>query len=188
MYEGVDTVVFQDELAIEDELPFVWRPISLPLSPATQSHYSEGNARILQVCMALDDQTPAKKVDDPPQAAELERLDLKLNLLLDLVGRLLLQNQPRPSPARVRFNARGAVWKFNGAVAAAKLGESGIFEVYLHNCLVEPLRLCGCVHRADQSGVEVRFDRGPEIVGNLIDKFTFRRHRRRVADVRGAKR
>jgi hypothetical protein len=108
---------------------------------------------------------------------------MKMNLLLDLVGRLLLQNQPRPTSARLRFNARGALWQQTGA-PSARLSETGVFEVYLHNCLVDPLRLTGRVHRADQEGIAVQFDRSPEAIANLIDKFTFRRHRRRIADAR----
>lgn len=186
MFEGVDTVVIQDELAIEDELPFAWRSSSQPLSPSVLNHQADDNARLLQVCLALDDQSSAdKKAEDPAQAAELARLDMKMNLLLDMMGRLLQQNQPRPAPAKIRFNARGALWRTAGSSTPVKIGEVGMLEVYLHHCLSDPLRLSGRVHRVDATSTEVRFDKTPEAVANLMDKITFRRHRRKVADVRG---
>lgn len=183
MFEGVDTVVLQNELALEDELPFVWRPAPVPLAAHIHSRYFETNSRVLLACLALDDQPQVEKPEDQAQGAELARLDMKLNLLLDLVGRLLVQNQPRPTPAWVRFNAKGALWKPAVGDVAVKAGETGVFELYLHDCL-DPLRLVGRVALSDAEGVEVRFDRGPDAITNLIDKLTFRRHRRRIADVR----
>ncbi len=194
MIEGADTISLNGslhnslhgELAIEDELPFVWR------IAAAKNTYAESNARILQVCLALDDQAPIDKVEDQSQGNELARLDLKVNLLLDLVGRLLLQNQSRPVSTRVRFNSRGASWKSADVgntsntmqSVAPKLNERGVFEVYLHNCLIDPLRLPGRIESVDADRVQVEFDRSAEQVVNLIDKLTFRRHRRRVADTR----
>jgi hypothetical protein len=183
MYEGIDTVVLQNELAFEDELPFEWRPSSLPLSPAVQARHAEANVRLLQVCLTLDDPVPTDKADDVQQNAEIARLDMKMNLLLDLVGRLLQQNQPRPVAAKLRLNARGAAWQLANAAHtdAIKEGDAGIFAVYLHDNLLDPLQLTGKVSRLDGERIEVRFDRAPENVAGLIDKLTFRRHRRQIA-------
>ena len=183
MYEGIDTVVLQNELAFEDELPFVWRPCQLPLSAALQHRHTESNVRLLQVCLTLDDQSaPEKKAEDAQQSVELARLDMKMNLLLDLVGKLVLQNHPRSVPAKLRLNAHGAAWHApKSQDERAKAGDPGIFEVYLHEYLLDPLRLAAKVARIEGDRVEVRFERAPDTVTDLIDKLTFRRHRRQIA-------
>jgi len=190
MFDGTSTVVLYDELALDASLPFAWRPSAESLSLG-QSRHVETNLRVLQACLALDDQTSGDKGDDPaPQAADLARLEMKVNLLLDMVGRLLVQTQPRPQPLPLRFNARGASWKGqNVSTTAVSVGDKGVFEIYIHDSLVDPLRVLGRVMRSTQDGtVEVQFDRSSDAIVNLIDKLVFRRHRRRIADVRNPKR
>jgi hypothetical protein len=108
---------------------------------------------------------------------------MKLNLLLDLVGRILIANQPRPASVHVRFNAIGASWKFPGV--APQAGEEGVLEVYLKDCLVEPLRLVGRIVAVAPDGqVKVKFVNPGEALADLIEKMAFRKHRRQVADAR----
>jgi hypothetical protein len=190
VFEGVDTLVLHDELALEDILPFSWGSLSTPLPAATLGRYAEINARMLQVCLALDEQAPRDAPDDQtPQAAELARLDLKVNLLLDMLGRLLAQHQPRPAPARIRFNARGASWRPVGGadLVMFRPNTSGLLEIHLHESMLDPLRLVGRVSRVTQESVEVDLERSSDALTNLLAKFIFRQHRRRIADTRQAK-
>jgi atypical PilZ domain-containing cyclic di-GMP receptor len=115
---------------------------------------------------------------------------MKVNLLLDMVGRLLVQNQPRPSPARVRFNARGARWKrFADRSPDWRTDANGVFELYLHDSVIDPLRFTGRIETIDADDiVYVRFDAHPDPIVNLVDKIIFRRHRRLIADARNPKR
>jgi len=191
MYEGIDTLVIHDELALEDSLPFVWQPITGPLTTAVLQRHADSNLHLLQACLALDDQITHDNPDEAiPQSAELARLDSKMNLVLDLLGRLLAQHQSYPAPSRIRFNARGAEWTMAAAQAAQTDTETcGVLEIYLRECLVDPLKLIGRVEQIAKGGrVAVRFDAQPDAVMNLLGKFIFRQHRRRVADARHPKR
>ena len=185
MFDGRDTTVIYDKLAYDDLLPVRWRPeVSAP-SDVTAAHYAERNLRVLQACDALEEhgQLDKKKADDDsPHSADLMRLDFKLNVLLDLVGQLLAQSQPRPTPTQIRFNAMGAIWKTGENLST---GSHGILEITLRDVIVQPLHLpAEIVTGADAGFTRVRFLALGENVADHIEKLVFRRHRRKIAGAR----
>src|SRR5216684_6119434 len=109
MYDGADTVVLYEELAFQDVLPLLWRPLTSAIDRELTASFDERNLRLLQAWDAMEEHVPIEKqkAEDAPYAAEILRLDLKINLLLDLVGQLLASNRPRPAAVPVRFNALG---------------------------------------------------------------------------------
>jgi len=187
MYEGVDTVVLYEELAYQDIVPLAWKAMLTPLTLEQQGQIADRNLRLLQACTALEEHGQVEKADEnSPHSADILRLDMKMNLLLDLVGRILIANQPRPTSTHVRFNALGAVFK----LADLKLqpGDEGMLEIQLKDFLVEPLRLVGRVAAVSPDGqIKVKFIHPGEVIANLIEKLAFRRHRRQVADQRQPK-
>jgi Atypical PilZ domain, cyclic di-GMP receptor len=187
MQDAADTVVLYEELAFQDVLPVLWRPLTSMADRDAASGYDERNIRLLQAWDAMEEHGPIEKAEDSPYSAEILRLDMKVNLLLDLVGQLLLANRPRPAPAPVRFNALGAVWR--AAAPLPEAGAQGVAEIYLRDCLAEPLRLPGRVTSVTPDGhVKVKFLPLGEAVSDLIEKLAFRRHRRRIAEVRQPRR
>ena len=188
MYDGADTIVLYEELAFQDVLPLTWRPTVNPIDPQLAASYDERNLRLLQAWDAMEEHVPEKqKSEDAPYHAEITRLDLKVNLLLDLVGQLLAANRLRPPAAPVRFNALGAMWHATGTLPEA--GEQGIAEIYLRDCLAEPLRLAGRVTNVTPDGhIKVKFLPMGEAVSDLIEKLAFRRHRRQIAGARQPRR
>jgi hypothetical protein len=188
MFDGSDTIVLYDELAFQDVLPLAWRALPHAIERDTAAGYMERNARLLQAREALDQLGPVEKPDDnSPNAADLMRLELKVNLLLDLVGQILASNRPRPSAVPVRFNAQGLVWRSQSPLPEA--GSQGLAEIYLHDCLAEPLRLPGVVRKVSPDGlVNVRFVPVGETVADLVEKLCFRRHRRQIAGTRHPRR
>lgn len=188
MYDGSDTVVLYDELAYHDMLPVQWRVMSGSVEPSIAASYAERNVRVLQACAAMDEHVIKEKTDDnSPYAADIQRLDFKLNLLLDLVGQILIANRPRPAAVPIKFNALGAMWRGVGPLPEA--GAQGVTEIYLRDCLPEPLRLIGRITNVTPDGqIKARFHPVGEYVADLIEKLAFRRHRRRVAEVRQPRR
>jgi hypothetical protein len=188
MFDGSDTIVLYDELAFQDILPLAWHVQTHATDRDTLAGYMERNTRLLQAREALDQLGPVEKPDEnAPNSADLVRLELKVNLLLDLVGQILATNRPRPPAVPVRFNAQGVVWKSSGPLPEA--GSHGIVDIYLHNCLAEPLRLPGRVSNATPDGhVKVRFTPVGETVSDLLEKLCFRRHRRQIAGSRSPRR
>lgn len=190
MYEGIDTIVLYEELAWEDVLPVAWVPVPGTPEPAVLASHTDRNLRLLQAAAALEEHGQHEKPDEnSPHAADIMRLEFKLNLLLDLVGQLLVANQPRPRPVPVRFNTKGAIWHAGSAAAPSRPGEAGFTQIYLRDCLVQPLSLYGQVIDANADGrVKVRFAPLAEPVSDLLEKLAFRRHRRQVADARHPRR
>nr|WP_298719777.1 PilZ domain-containing protein [uncultured Steroidobacter sp.] len=187
MYEGLDTVILYEELAYEDVLPVAWRPLPEPFDPAIVSSFADRNLRVLQAVAALDEHGQIEKPDESsPHAADILRLEMKVNLLLDMVGALLIASRPRPKPAAVRFNALGGV--FQGSSPFPPLGNQGVLEVYLRDCVADPLRLFGRIASVTPDGkVKVRFVPPGENISDLLEKLAFRKHRRQVAGVRQPK-
>ncbi|HJS89345.1 MAG TPA: PilZ domain-containing protein [Steroidobacteraceae bacterium] len=184
MFDGADTVVLYEELAFQDVLPVLWRTSAAAPDADTAAGLAERNLQVLQAWDAMDEHGPMEKSDEnSPYAADLMRLERKMNLLLDLVGQILAANRPRPAPTSVRFNALGAVWR--GTSPLPEAGTQGVLEVYLHDCLAQPLRLPGRVTNVTPDGnVKARFLPLGETIADLIEKLAFRRHRRQIAGTR----
>jgi hypothetical protein len=183
-----DTIILHQELAYADSLPIAVSALMEPVAAPTLAAWTERNLRLLQACAALEESAAAEPQDDSSaQAAELQRIDLKVNMLLDMVGLLVASMQSRPAPRPLRFNAQGLLWEPGASVpppdTAVKL------EIFLRESMVHPLTLTGVML---DSGVEtlarLRFDEPPETVADHIKKLVFRRHRRQVAIARATRR
>ena len=188
MFDGADTVVLYEELAFQDVLPVVWRQMPNPADRDMAAGFTERNLQVLQAWDAMDEHGPVDKPDEAaPYAADILRLDLKINLLLDMVGQILAANRPLPPAVPVRFNALGGMWR--GTAPLPEAGEQGVAEIYLHDALAQPLRLPGRVTNVTPDGhVKVRFAPVGEAVADLIEKLAFRRHRRQIAGSRHPRR
>jgi len=158
-----------------------------PHDPVLVNSFADRNLRVLQAVAVLDEHGQLEKADETsPHAADILRLDMKLNLLLDMVGRLLASSQPRPKPTAVRFNALGGV--FQASPPFPDLGSQGVLEIYLRDCIADPLRLVGRIASIGPDGrVKVRFIPPGEHVADLLEKLAFRKHRRQVAGIRQPK-
>lgn len=188
MYEGVDTVVLNDELAYEDVLPVAWRPLREPLDAIAMAALTDRNVKMLQVGAAIEEHGPVDKQDEKsPHAADLQRLEIKMNLVIDLLGQILAASNPRPRPTSIRFNALGATWRAGEVQPQANT--QGILDIYLRECLAQPLSLVARIVSVSPEGVVKATVVPPgEATADLIEKLAFRRHRRQVAGVRQPRR
>ncbi len=186
MSETVDTVILHNELAYADVLPVQFHPLAAAPDAAQLGGWADRTLRMLQASTALEDQGNHEKLDEEAVGgAHIQRIDLKVNLLLELVGHLLAASQSRPPAAPLRFNARGIVWTPAAPSSSLVAGSRGRIEIYLRECLVQPLTFTGTLVDADPNGpCHMKFDSLPEIIEDQVEKLVFRRHRRSVAGVR----
>ena len=185
MYEGVDTVVLYDELAYQDLLPVQWQPTVRPRDRFELAGLEEANVLLLQACVAMEEHPARDKNEDlGPLAGELARMDFKLNLVLQLLSRLV-HREPMPAPCPIQFNALGASWTLPGAPPAT--GTHGLLRIQLRSSLPQPLELPAEVANVDGATVKVRFPELSEAVAELIQRLAFLRHRRHIAGVRKAR-
>lgn len=185
MNDGVDTVVLYDELAYHDVLPVEWQARTRPLNTFELHTLEEANLLLLQACVAIEEHPIRDQGEDPgPLAGEIARLDFKLNLVLQLLSKLVLKDRMPPS-ATIQFNAHGASWTALGPVPAA--GSQGLLRIHLRGALPQPLELPAVVRGVEGAQVRVRFEELPDAVAELIQRLAFLRHRREVADARKAR-
>ena len=185
MSEGVDTVVLYNELAYHDVLPVAWQPRERPLSRFELASLEESNLLLLQASAAIEEHPIRDQGEDPgPLSGEIARLDLKLNLVLQLLARLVLKDR-LPVPAMVQFNAHGACWTAIGP--APEVGVPGLLRIHLHASLPQSLDLPAVISHVEGAQVRARFQELPEAIAEFIHRLAFLRHRRDVADARKAR-
>ena len=124
-----------------------------------------------------------REAPDLPEALsrEVQRLDLKLNLVLDLVSSLVYRQAEIPPVSPVRMSALGLSW--SGDVPAP--GQTVFLELYLQRGLPKPLCCYAEVVSGPQeyeaSEARVRFIGLCGATRDWLEKLIFRQHRRDVA-------
>jgi len=181
-FEGIDTVVLQNELAYNDVLPVQWRPLSQAPDRFELGKLDEANLVLLQACVAVEEQPLRDKHEElTPLAAELARLDFKLNVVLRLF-RTLVATVPGSEPVPVQFNARGASWQERGAPPA--IGSHGVLQIRLRGSLPQSLDLYAQITENAGGGMSASFVELAPAIGELLQQLCFVKHRQRIAGAR----
>lgn len=177
-------------LVYEECLPLAWRPLEAMPDEVELARYDEGNEALLKVLAAPDDHHRVRaeadeRVLDIQQ--ELVRLDLKLNLLMELVGRSLSRETELPPQAEVRISAEGIQWSSPTRPAP---GSHVLIELYVEPRFARPLELPGVVVAAEDNppSAKVAFHGLSESTTDWLEKLIFKHHRRQIAIKRARRR
>jgi hypothetical protein len=185
MYEDVDTVVLYDQLAYHDVLPVQWLALPSPPDRFELIGLEEANVLLLQACISVEEHPGRDKNEDlGPLAGEIARLDFKLNLVMQLLSKLVARDKMPPATT-INFNGIGASWTCVGN--PPRVGANGLLRVQLRSTLPQPLELPAEVVAVEGSTAKVKFPDLSEALVELIQRMAFLRHRRQIADVRKAK-
>lgn len=180
-------------ICYEDALPLDFRRDALP-EGAALAGLNADNIQLLIADASLDEarvhsgdgKSKSKGDDDGPLAEDLHRLEHKVNVLIQLVAKLVARDQSQPEPVAWRFYAGGIEWQ--GPAIGAAVGETGIVRVFVSRLFPQPLRLPVRVvaARRDATGDWQRavFEQLSPAVTDGIERMIFRHHRRAVAGVR----
>jgi hypothetical protein len=176
---------FAEALAYEDELPLGWEVVE-QLPPGQRlATLNASNEALLRVREGLEE--PARGTDENQELAqEFNRLESKLNLILELMAEWLRRQGDLPSALPVRFNAWGIAWEAEDLPVPDALLR---MQLYICPTVPKPLVLYARVLRQEsgESGmraVATFLDLSPGMVDGL-ERLVFRRHRREVAQLRG---
>jgi hypothetical protein len=143
---------------------------------------NDSNDFLLRSVAALEEKI--EQDDTDPVWQELKRQDMKLNLILDMIGTLLLQQQLLPAPRELQMTASGLRI---GALQNAGSAQHCRVHLYIEPAIPKPLTLYGQCHASSQPGMtDIVFNGVGQSVTDNIDKFIFRHHRRRIAQARKA--
>lgn len=173
---------FAEGLVYEDNLAVTWEPVEAPLEPLHLTLVSESNEAFLRAISAFGDTIgePVEESSDVMQ--ELSRLDLKLNLILELVGQVVYRQLDIPGFSSVKLYAGGVQWHTDNV---PEPGAKVLLRLYIQRGVPKPLCFYGdVVSNADeqQAGIaKVAFFGLSQSVEDWLEKFIFRQHRRAIA-------
>jgi Atypical PilZ domain, cyclic di-GMP receptor len=185
MDPSVEPVVLYDQLAYHDVLPVQWMALPSPPDRFELIGLEEANLLLLQACIAVEEHPARDQNEDlGPLAGELARLDFKLNLVMQLLSKLV-SHEKMPPATTINFNGFGASWICVGRPPS--IGEHGLLRVQLRSSLPQALELPAEVVAVDSATAKVKFPDLSEALVELIQRLAFLRHRRQIADVRKAR-
>ena len=175
-------------ISLYERVPFAWIPAELG-DLNELDHANHEAARSLQA-LAVYEEAPREAASDAGHHAnpELAHLQVKVDVLLSLVGRLM-SNQAG-TPARHSVVLRGQSVEWTGPDhAEARPGDTGYAVIFPNPVLPLPLRLpgrvVGSVERSGARWLQTRFEHLTPAVAAGLEKMVFRRHRRQVAFSKG---
>lgn len=143
---------------------------------------NDRNASVLVAVSALMDRRSDISEDDSPLTQEVARLDAKLNVLMEIVNRLLLPQSGLPPRISLRFNASGAVLPWDGLPA---VGQTALLKIHFDACRALPLELPAVRLAGPTDGKGfLGFEGLSEPVRDGLERLVFRQHRRQVAEAR----
>ncbi|MCW8943508.1 MAG: PilZ domain-containing protein [Sedimenticola sp.] len=155
--------------------------------PVNTVDQNQRNGRLLQALLVSLD----SHHDTEDESGELARVEAKLDLLLDMVSRLLQHTASTAIESEVEIWLEGLSWSLAGQTELAVNQQLTLF-LYLDSHLTQPLELIVSVTevRLQEHGseVEARFVGQSEQVSDLIAKYIFRQHRRIVAQEKAKRR
>jgi len=170
-------------VSYEDNLPLKWAPAS-GSEPAADCGRNRANLLVLESVAAIEEKPSEHAFEDCPEIQqELRRLDVKLHVLMEMVARLLREEESLGPSRPVRIALK--TLEFRAADGEAAAGQSGTVSLQLHSGVPTPLVMNGqVVEELERDGERwVRFepDRLSEPLRDALSRHVFRHHRRQVA-------
>ncbi len=176
-----DAELFGVAPCYHDQRPLRWLPGQTLAEP-------ELPVRLLSAVAVLEDARPVRNDEDDPLLAEIQSLDAKLNLLIDMVGSLYERQTEKPPPREFQMSAH--MLRFAGDGAAPGSGEQGLIELHVHPFVAHPLHLPASLVACEVSDGGWTgwwsLDDAPPALAEALERHVFRRHRREIADARTA--
>lgn len=165
-------------LLLEGELPASFQVVDSFPEDAELAIINEKNESFLRT--SLIPQEPVDLDENDEISLELRRQDLKINLLLEMVGELLIQQNKLPS--RVKLNLTSLGLECLSSIGTLKAGEKVAITLYITPSTPRALQLYGEVlTTGNEDNIVFKFVGVNQSVQDWLEKFIFRHHRRTIA-------
>ena len=167
---------YQDHLRHSAVLPLSWMRRDASENPLAIARRHRRNVAAL----ALDSAGGERPADESGASADLQRIDAKLNAVMELFSVLIERDLVLPPPVPVRFNAYGIEWQ-GAETAPPELPI--LIRIHLDACPGLPLELAATVLSGLDNGWSTAVLDGLRApLPDAIEKMVFREHRRQLAD------
>lgn len=172
--------------ALRGQFPLRWGIQVTELSEQERQTVNNTNEATLRSYYLLDERLLYDSGEERDVATpEIARLEQRLNLIVDLLGQVLLQNQNLPPPVTCVLTGAGVEWV---STEAPTLNDCVKLLIYLHHHYPQPLVLFGVVSALESCAlgqrISVAWSSLPESVGDGLERLIFRAHRRSVAQAK----
>ena len=176
-------------LTFTDNIGVDWKPVDTPPADAHLAIVNESNESFLRAVSAIGtfpgdgSLSVDASEDDVAMSQEIARLDLKINLLLDLVSQLIYKQLEIPERRRVTVSSSDIAWGGGGPLPTP--GSTVFVQAYIQHGTPKPLCFYGEVissqEDCDTGCARVRYLGLAGSAQSWLDKLIFRHHRREVA-------
>jgi len=170
-------------LVYSDNIALAWKPADYEPEQTHLAMVNASNESFLRAVSAVGDGLTTKDDSDAPAGIQqdIARLDLKLNLVLDLVSALVYHELDIPPVSAVQVSAEEVTWQGEGPPMGTRI----FLELYIQRGLPKPLCCYGDVVTTTEDQAagrnRVRFVGLTGAAGVWLEKLIFRHHRREVA-------
>jgi len=138
------------------------------------------NEKLLRASTIWQDPVEVEELDHDHVSLELRRQDLKISLLLDLVGELLVRQSELPPHESIQLTATGI--EFSNDVCAVGKGDKAKATLFLVPAFPRALQFYGDITSSERKGFSALSFQGISIaVQDQIEKIIFTHHRRSIA-------
>ena len=112
----------------------------------------------------------------------LKRQELKIDLLMDMMGEVLAQHSDIPKEHWVRLRTAGVQWQETGK--SLSIHDKLEINLFVTPPIPRPVTFFAVVESIDNSLVSASFQGVSQTVQDSLDKIIFRHHRRTIAQSR----
>lgn len=169
-------------LIFEDLLPLKWQVLAGEPSALEMAKLDAGNEEVLRFIDVLDEYPSESAGEHPSINQELAKVEIKFDLLLNMLTQLLGVYFPLPAAVNVRLMPYGVQWTSSAVINP---GTHGLVEIYLNSrcprALVFPARVDHAEHDGQGYRVSAQFIEMSDSIRERLEKMIFRHHRRSVA-------
>jgi len=170
---------FTDSLASESDLYLRWK------APATLEAAGHDALLAFRFAIEMGEERYSLRETESDIEQALFRVDTKLDLLLNLMSRMLSGDPHEPFRRGVRLNPLGVAWQQSEVLPR---GQHGQVSLRLEELPMLPIELPATLARVETRGhgylCTALFDPLSGELKDLVQRYIFRAHRRQVAEAR----
>ena len=172
--------ISDEGLFLEALLPISFKLIHVFPEESQLALINEANEVFLKASTSMSHRESIEIDEHDEISVELRRQDLKISLLIDMMGELLLQQKQIPDAIKVKLNASGLFCSEYDI--PANVGDKVEIRVFITPSIPKPLKLYGeVIAKQNDSGTEFKFAGINQSVRDGLEKIIFRQHRRTIA-------
>lgn len=165
-------------VSYQAEMPLGWQSGPLPAATVL-NEWMHTNVVLLHALATMETQAPARENESGNDVErKLERVEVKLDLTLNLLSKLLAQHIPQPDACPVTLSASRIEWIGKGTPPAGNI----VISLFVNPRLAQPLLLPASVRSATVVATGTRivaeFTHLSEETEEWLERTVFRNHRR----------